>query len=78
MMRSVVHFAAGIRKLMKRIDRVRGSCRRRRYIYIIDVLIDVSSTVCATLHQRNKKKMSKKIVDGAQPHLDSIHRMKCV
>lgn len=57
MMRSVVHFAAGIRKLMKRIDRVRGSCRRR-YIYIIDVLIDVSSTVCAS--EKQKKKCLKK------------------
>jgi len=55
MMRSVVHFAAGIRKLMKRIDRVRGSCRRHCYIYIIDVLIDVSTRRCVGETKKKNK-----------------------
>lgn len=56
MMRTVVHFAASIKKLMKLIDRVRGN--RRCYIYIIDVLIDVSTRRCIG----GTKKFLKKIV----------------
>lgn len=73
MMRTVVHFAASIKKLMKRIDRVRGN--RRCYIYIIDVLIDVSTRRCIGGTKKILKKSSTPCHNRAQKLYPSYNIM---